>query len=125
VFSRAGGAKTQKLTGPSYALTISRKRPLVFVLAWSLVMLGCGLGVGMWWQQSRGSQGSDLREQRLQLENTQFSQALHQAELQATHEASLRESLERQLAEQSEEVKRLRGELAFFQKNRKLSPGGQ
>lgn len=118
-YSGVSKASTRKLTGAVYGLTVSRKRPLILVVVLSVFLLGGGGALGLWWQQSRGSLSSDAREEMLKQENAKLAQTLRQAELQAQHEASLRESLERQLAEQSEEVKRLRGELAFFQRTKK------
>lgn len=70
-------------------------------------------------------EGACRREGALIQENKKLVQALKQSELQVKHETATRESLEKLLSEQSEEIKRLSGELAFFQKNRKTLPGRQ
>ncbi|WP_157288312.1 hypothetical protein [Uliginosibacterium gangwonense] len=86
------------------------------------LLLGAGLCYG-WILNQGGNNNSQAREVALLQENQRLTQALEQAQLQTKHEVSTRESLERQLAEQSEEIKRLTGQLAFFQKNRKVPVG--
>lgn len=111
--------RTRKLTEPAYALAVSRKRPLLFAVAAAILLLLAGLGAGVGWQSHQVSQGAQARDEAMQQEIAKLSDALKHAALQAEHEATLRASLERQLVEQSEEVKRLRGELAFFQRTKK------
>ncbi|MBK9392860.1 MAG: hypothetical protein IPN40_02880 [Uliginosibacterium sp.] len=110
---------TRKLTEPAYGLAVSRKRPLLILGCTAIVLLLSGVATGVWWQTHQVSQGIRVRDEAMQQEIVKLGEALKHAELQAEHEATLRVSLERQLVEQSEEVKRLRGELAFFQRTKK------
>lgn len=116
---RVAETRTRKLTGAAYGLAVSRRRPLMWLFVSGAVLLLAGGALGVGWQQYQGSLGAGTAEALLKQENATLSQALQQAELQARHEATMRETLEKQLAEQSEELKRLRGELAFFQRNKK------
>ena len=111
--------KTRKLTEPAYGLAVSRKRPLLIAGTASILLLLAGLAAGVGWQSHQVSQGVQARDESMRQEIAKLSDALKHAALQAEHEATLRASLERQLVEQSEEVKRLRGELAFYQRNKK------
>jgi len=114
---------THKLSGVSYTLAVPGKRRYFFgtlLIACSL-LLGAGLCYG--WMSGQGGDNGLARETALKQENQRLTQALEQAQLQVKHEVSTRESLERQLAEQSEEIKRLTGQLAFFQKNRRVPVG--
>lgn len=114
---------THKLSGVSYTLAVPGRRRYflgVLLLACSLLM-GAGLCYG--WMSGQGGDNGQAREAALRQENQRLTQALEQAQLQIKHEVATRESLGRQLVEQSEEIKRLTGQLAFFQKNRRVPVG--
>jgi len=126
VFKRFLGSKTHKLTEASCSLTMGRPRPLRIILV-SVFLLGLSAaGFGFYLEDGAPPAPNACRiDGALRNENQKLRQSLTQAELHAKHETATRESLEKMLSEQSEEIKRLSGELAFFQKNRKVQPGRQ
>ena len=123
VFKRVSGKQTRNLTEPTCSLTMRRPRPFWKMLAFVTFFGLFATGVGYYFSDK--DEGACRREGVLTQENQKLVQALKQSELQAKHETATRESLEKLLSEQSEEIKRLSGELAFFQKNRKTLPGRQ
>ncbi len=123
MFKRVSGKQTRNLTEPSCSLTMRRPRPFWKILALVSLLGLSASGVGYYF--SGKDEGACRNEDTLTQANLKLAQALKQSELQAKHEMATRESLEKLLSEQSEEIKRLSGELAFFQKNRKTQPGRQ
>ena len=126
MFKRFFESKTHKLTEASFSLTMSRRRPVrvFFVLVFLLALSAAGFGFYLVDENPLVSEACRI-EGALKNENLKLRQSLAEAELHAKHETATRESLEKMLSEQSEEIKRLSGELAFFQKNRKIQPGRQ